>query len=70
MKKHLSERNLVIVLFIAALTVFSFAQEDAKKLEKVYHGSTAGPSLLSKPEQTAGNVDGNYKMTPAGSNLK
>ena len=35
MKKILSERNLVVVLFIAALTIFSFAQEDAKKAEKL-----------------------------------
>ena len=34
MRKFLSERNLVIVLFIVALVVFSFAQADAHKLDE------------------------------------
>jgi hypothetical protein len=55
MKKILSERNLVVVLFIAALTVFSFAQEDAKKAEKLNRDSPAAASLLASPKQTASN---------------
>ena len=55
MKKILSERNLVVVLFIAALTVFSLAQEDAKKIEKMSQSSEVS-SLISTPQQTAGNV--------------
>jgi len=55
MKKLLSERNLVVILFIAALTVFSFAQEDAKKAEKLYQDNSVGSSLLKIPKQTAGN---------------
>ena len=39
MRKILSERNLVVILFIAALTIFSFAQEDAKKAEKMNHNT-------------------------------
>lgn len=54
MKKILSERNLVVVLFIAALTIFSFAQEDAKKAEKL-NNTAAASSLLPSPKQTAGN---------------
>ena len=55
MKKILSERNLVVVLFIAALTIFSFAQEDAKKAEKL-NNTAAVSSLLPSPKQTAGNT--------------
>jgi hypothetical protein len=54
MRKLLSERNWVVILFITALTVFSFAQEDAKKAEKLYpHNSTAS-SLLNASKQTSG----------------
>ena len=53
MKKILSERNLVVVLFIAALTIFSFAQEDAEKAEKLNRDSTAIPSILVSPKQSA-----------------
>ena len=53
MKKILSERNLVVVLFIAALTIFSFAQEDAEKAEKLNRNSAGMPSLFASPKQTA-----------------
>ena len=56
MKKILSERNLVVVLFIAALTIFSFAQEDAKKAQKLNHNTDNVSSLLVSPKQTAGNI--------------
>ena len=56
MKKILSERNLVVVLFIAALTIFSFAQEDAKKAEKMNHNTFTVPSFFVSPKQTAGNI--------------
>lgn len=55
MKKILSERNLVVVLFIAALTIFSFAQEDAKKTEKLNNTASVS-SLLPSTKQTAGNT--------------
>lgn len=57
MKKILSERNLVVILFIAAFVVFSFAQEDAKKIEKMQQGSVvSGSELILTPKQTAGNL--------------
>lgn len=62
MKKILSERNLVVVLFIAALTIFSFAQEDAKKAEKL-NNTAAVSSLLPSPKQTAGNTIVERPMT-------
>ena len=41
MKKHLSERNLVVVLFVMVLITFSLAQEDSKKMERMYSGANA-----------------------------
>lgn len=68
MRKILSERNFVIILFIVAFVVFSFAQEDAKKVEKMYQnsGSTAS-SLVSTPKHTAGNIakDEERLVTPS-----
>jgi len=56
MKKILSERNLVVVLFLAALTIFSFAQEDAEKAEKLNRDSVGVSSLFVSPKQTANIV--------------
>ena len=55
MRKILSERNIVVILFVVALVVFSFAQEDAKKVEKKYMNADAG-DLITTPKQTAGNI--------------
>jgi len=55
MRKILSERNIVVILFIVALVVFSFAQEDAKKVEKNFLNADAG-DLIATPKQTAGNI--------------
>ncbi|MEI2739840.1 MAG: hypothetical protein V9F01_13785 [Chitinophagaceae bacterium] len=40
MKAILSERNLVVLLFVLVLVTFSLAQEDSKKMEKMYSGAT------------------------------
>lgn len=56
MRKILSERNIVVILFIVALVVFSFAQEDAKKVEKNFLDADAGDHLITAPKQTAGNI--------------
>lgn len=57
MKKTFTERNLVIILFIMVLITFSFAQQDSKKLEKMYMGfkvNTARP-LANKINAAAQN---------------
>lgn len=41
MKAILSERNIVVVLFIMVLVTFSLAQEDSKKIDKMYSGVEA-----------------------------
>jgi hypothetical protein len=55
MKRYLSERNIVILLFVLVLATFSLAQEQSRAMEKVYTGSW----LL----QT--NNTNNKKHTPA-----
>lgn len=40
MKAILSERNIVVMLFVMVLVTFSLAQEDSKKMEKIYSGAT------------------------------
>ena len=42
MKTILSEKNIVVILFVMVLITFSLAQEDSKKMEKMYSGITAG----------------------------
>ena len=36
MKPILSEKNIVVVLFVLVLITFSLAQEDSKKIEKAF----------------------------------
>jgi len=61
MKAILSERNIVVVLFIMVLVTFSFAQEDSRKIEKMYSGVQAqnarmlvqqNPVILSADQTT------------------
>jgi|GEM_PF-6442949 len=58
MKKLLSERNLVLVLFVCAFIIFSIANEDAKKLG-VLQNSTSVPArfLSASPEKQADKPD-------------
>jgi hypothetical protein len=48
MKTILSERNIVIALFIMVLVTFSLAQEDTKKMERGFASANAfkSPDLL------------------------
>jgi len=38
MKRILSEKNLVIMLFVMVFVIFSLAHEDSKKMEQGYMG--------------------------------
>jgi len=35
-RRILSERSLVVILFVLVVIVFSFAQEDTRKIEQMY----------------------------------
>jgi hypothetical protein len=39
MKRILSEKNIVVLLFVLVLITFSLAQEDSKKIQKLYIGA-------------------------------
>jgi hypothetical protein len=66
MRKIFSERNLVVFLFLAALVIFSFAQEDARRVERMYYGSGASvsTSIMPSPQKTAGIVSDNSGTAP------
>jgi hypothetical protein len=53
MKSILSEKNIVVILFIMVVITFSFAQEDTKKIEQLYSGVQASNArqLLVKLEE-------------------
>ncbi|MEO6612328.1 MAG: hypothetical protein ABIT05_06305 [Chitinophagaceae bacterium] len=51
MKNILSERNLVVVLFVMVLITFSLAQEDSKKMERMYSGAKATGSRVMLAQQ-------------------
>jgi hypothetical protein len=44
MKAILSEKNIVIALFVAVLITFSLAQEDTRKMEKLFTTDNFGKS--------------------------
>ena len=53
MRRILSERNLVVVLFVLVFITFVFAQQDTRKMEKAYLGvSTSTISSLVTEEAT------------------
>ena len=39
MRKILSEKNIVILLFVMVLVTFALAQEDSKKMERMQGGA-------------------------------
>ncbi|MFZ9388806.1 MAG: hypothetical protein ACO25B_13080 [Chitinophagaceae bacterium] len=45
MKPILSERNIVVILFVMVLVTFAFAQEDSKKkIPQIYSGMVSQPA--------------------------
>jgi hypothetical protein len=53
MRVILSERNLVVVLFVMVLITFSLAQEDTKKMQPVYTGiNTSARSSFASLQKT------------------
>jgi hypothetical protein len=65
-KLLLSERNLVVVLFIMVLVIFSLAQEDTKKIENKYRDtySTSTSSLVSTDSKLNEKTGENKKPIP------
>lgn len=55
MKRVISERRLVVILFATAFAVFFFAQQDTKKWEQGYRDAGI--------QATSPNIDQNSKIT-------
>jgi hypothetical protein len=53
MKRILSEKNLVVVLFVLVLITFAFAQEDTKKMERAYAGVNSSVTSYFVPVQNS-----------------
>jgi len=51
MRRILSERNLVVILFVLALIVFVFAHRDTRQMEMLYMKDGAAISTLSAPHE-------------------
>lgn len=52
MKLILSERNIVIFLFVAVLVTFAMAQEDSRKMQVIQVAATATKPKQLMAEQT------------------
>jgi hypothetical protein len=52
MKPILSEKNIVVVLFVMVLITFSLAQEDSKKIEKGFTAVTSASASKLMTGQT------------------
>jgi hypothetical protein len=48
-----SERNLVVILFITVIVIFSFAQAYSNKVEKMFLDSKTASSTVSQGKSTA-----------------
>ena len=60
MRSILSERNLVVVLFVAVLVTFSLAHEDTKKMEQVFQGvQSSTVTVLNEMEARQSQVQQN-----------
>ncbi len=53
MRSILSEKNLVVILFVMVLITFSLAQEDSKKMESIYLGTNTGAVINNQHKEVA-----------------
>lgn len=57
MRIFFTERNLVVVLFVMVIAIFSMAQKDSRKMDELYYGihATTLSNLADLSAQPAGN---------------
>lgn len=68
MRSILSEKNIVVILFVMVLITFSLAQEDSKKMEKIYTGINAGTAsrlLVHQPVLKIQDAPAEASSSPA-----
>ena len=61
----LSERNLVVVLFVMVVVIFSFAQADTSKIEKMYFDTGVPVTISPDPSPKAKVYTENEKPAEA-----
>ena len=64
MKVILSEKNIVVVLFVLVLITFSMAQEDTRKMEKIYSGTTTAGTTPFLAQHSSSSADNNLIRLP------
>jgi hypothetical protein len=57
MRSILSERSLVVILFIMVLVTFSFAQADSKKMTELYSAPPGGFSAQILGHVSSSTID-------------
>jgi hypothetical protein len=68
MRSILSEKNIVVILFVMVLITFSLAQEDSRKMEKMYTGinaSTASRLLVQQTVLKTQDAPAKHSSSPA-----
>ena len=50
MKGLLTERNIVVLLFVMVLITFSFAQKETRKMEQMYNGGRFSIKKFATPK--------------------
>jgi hypothetical protein len=53
MKRAIVERNIVVVLFVLVLVLFSFAERDSKKLKQLYTVAATAVQKLASATSSA-----------------
>ncbi|HJW16766.1 MAG TPA: hypothetical protein VJ499_06590, partial [Flavisolibacter sp.] len=57
------ERNIVVILFILVIIIFSYAERDSRKLDHLYAPAKASYTPLQKEKNIAGNEDHKKSIT-------
>ena len=69
--KRISERRIVVILFILVFITFSFAHEESKKLELANYGYRILPAIeltaSQAPTQDKSNLSNNAAIEKTGS---
>jgi hypothetical protein len=69
MRSLLSERNIVVILFVMVLITFSLAQEDSRKMERlqiIQSNTDAAQILTPKPENKITRTSGIFYIAAPG----
>jgi hypothetical protein len=62
MKRNLSEKTIIVALFILVQVIFSFADRDSRKLKELY--DTKNNAAVKKQEQSMGPLAQQSPLIP------